>query len=147
MSVTLLLISWAATSVRVSTSTAESAHAITMMRAIPACPRSPLRKPLIHTLLEGGGGLGPAGLAGEDVQRRADAGADVAGVGLDVARVVQEHGGRVQVRLDRRQTGAGAAVDGRHVAENALDARGVRVVQDPVDCRQTVLSGHQRALG
>src|SRR2546428_1990844 len=142
MSVTLLLISWAATSVRVSTSTAESAHAITMMRAIPACPRSPLRKPLICTLLEGGGGLGPAGLGRSNVQRRADAAADVAGVGLDVVRVVQEHGGLVQVRLDRCQAGAGAAVDGGHVAVNALDAPGVCVVQDPVARHQTALGRH-----
>src|SRR5713101_8247084 len=117
MSVTLLLISCAATSVRVRISTADSAQAITMMRAIPACPRSPLRKPLMHFLLEGGVWLRHAGQgAAEQGNRRAVA--DVPCVCLDVAGVVQVERCIVEVRLDGYQATAGVPDDRVHVAQD-----------------------------
>src|SRR6266849_2377166 len=110
MSVTLLLISCAATSVRVRISTADSAQAITMMRAIPACPRSPLRKPLMHVLLKGAYGSLAAGqvAAAQDDSRTV---ADVGSVGLDVADLVKVRLGVDQIVLDCDEALAAVAHD------------------------------------
>src|SRR3981081_3476534 len=146
MSVTLLLISCAATSVRVRISTADSAQAITMMRAIPACPRSPLRKPLMHFLLEG---AWLSLTAGQVATQQPDGGAvaDVGCVGLDVAVAVQVGLCVDQVVLDRDESLAAVAHDLGDVAQDAPGNRSLDVDQDAFDGVQAGLGGDQGALG